>query len=242
MPSITEVRAANAAFETPYIPVILVTGGTSGIGQAMAEEFAKITKGNAHIIILGRNRAAAEAIISSFPKPTSVQAIHEFVECDVSLIKNVEKTTQSLLSRLSRLNFLVLSAGAINLGGRVETEEGIDKKLALAYYSRWKFLYDLSPLLQKAKDEGQVASAMSVLGPVRSGKIDLDDLGLKKHYSLVASARSAASYSDVMVEVNPFARSKSSLLILTFCARRSLRGILTYLSPISTLVRCGHPF
>lgn len=202
MPSITEVRAANAAFETPYIPVILITGGTSGIGQAMAEEFAKITKGNAHIIILGRNRASAESIISSFPKPTSVQAVHEFVECDVSLIKNIEKTTQSLLSRLPRLNFLVLSAGAIDVGGRVETGEGIDKKLELAYYSRWKFLHDLSPLLQKAKDEGQAASAMSVLGPVRSGKIDLDDLGLKKHYSALTSVRSGATYTDIMIEVS----------------------------------------
>lgn len=35
----------------------------------MAEAFARVTKGNANIIIVGRNRAAAERIISSFPKP-----------------------------------------------------------------------------------------------------------------------------------------------------------------------------
>ena len=79
------------------------------------KEFARITEGNAHIIILGRNRVAAESIISQFPKPTSSDAVHEFVECDVSLMKNVEKVTESLLSRLPRLNFLVLSTGAIDL-------------------------------------------------------------------------------------------------------------------------------
>lgn len=202
MPSIAEVRAANAAFKPPYIPVALFVGGTSGIGQAMAEEFAKFTDGNAHIIIVGRNRAAAETIISTFPKPNSPEAVHEFIECDTSLIKNVEKTTQSLLSRLQRLNFLVISAGSIDFQGRVETEEGIDRKLVLAYYSRWKFIRDLAPLLQEAKDAGQSASAMSVLGPTRSGKINFDDLGLKKHYSIRSFAHSAGTYSDLMIEVS----------------------------------------
>lgn len=45
-------------------PVAVFVGGTSGIGQGMAEAFNRHTKGNAHIVLVGRNRDAAEGIIS----------------------------------------------------------------------------------------------------------------------------------------------------------------------------------
>ncbi|KAJ6467045.1 hypothetical protein DFH09DRAFT_929905, partial [Mycena vulgaris] len=47
------------AFAPSYIPVAIFVGGKSGIGQGMAEAFARHTKGNAHIVLVGRNRAAA---------------------------------------------------------------------------------------------------------------------------------------------------------------------------------------
>ena len=83
-----------------------------------------------------------------------------------------------------------------------ETEEGIPKKLAVFYYARWKFIQDLVPLLQKAKESGQAASVMSVLSPLRSNKIDLDDLGLRKNYSLPAMAAAAGTYTDLTLEVS----------------------------------------
>jgi NAD(P)-dependent dehydrogenase (short-subunit alcohol dehydrogenase family) len=58
MPCLSDVRAANAAIlgALKNVPVAVFVGGTSGIGQATAEAFARHTKGNAHIIICGRNR------------------------------------------------------------------------------------------------------------------------------------------------------------------------------------------
>jgi NAD(P)-dependent dehydrogenase (short-subunit alcohol dehydrogenase family) len=152
MASLTTIRASNATFSPKYIPVAVFVGGTSGIGQAMAEGFARYTNGNAHIIICGRNENAAKAIITTFPKPTvGIQAKHEFVHCDALLMKNVHNTSMELVNRLPSINFLVLSPGFLTLKGRTETDEGIDKKLALNYYARWKFIYDLMPLLRKAK-------------------------------------------------------------------------------------------
>jgi len=203
MTSLAAVRAANAVFSPSYVnvPVALFLGGTSGIGQATAQAFARYTKGEAHIIICGRNRAAAESIIASFPK--SPKSRYEFVECDATLMKNVQATTTNLLSSLPKLNYLVATVGFLTLKGRDETSEGLDKKLALNYYARWKFVNDLMPLLRKAKDAGEDAKVLSVLAAGHGGPIDLDDLGLKKGYSLSAAGVAAATYNDLMIEVRP---------------------------------------
>jgi hypothetical protein len=205
MPSLSVVRAANAKFAPISPPVALFVGGTAGIGKAMAEGFARYTKGNAHIIICGRNRAAAEAIIASFPKPQVAEGVsrpvHEFVQCDATLMKNVQATTTELLSRLPKINFLVQSPGYLTLRGRDETEEGLDRKMALNYYARWKFTNDLMPLLRKARDSGEDAKVFSVLAAGKGAEIDLDDLGLKKNYSVRNSALATPTYTDLMFEV-----------------------------------------
>jgi NAD(P)-dependent dehydrogenase (short-subunit alcohol dehydrogenase family) len=203
MPSLAAVRASNAAFSPPYIPVALFVGGTSGIGQGITEAFARLVKGNAHIVVIGRNREAAESIISQLPKPTSESNVtHEFVQCDVSLMKNVHATTKDLLTRLQKINFLVMSPGYMTTKGRDETEEGIDKKLAVHYYARWKFISDLLPALKKAKESGEDAKVLSVLAAGKGGEIDLNDLGLKKTFTLTNAALQGPTYNDLMMEVS----------------------------------------
>jgi short-subunit dehydrogenase len=168
----------------------------------MAQAFAKYTKGNAHIIIIGRNKEAAESIISTFPTPTSAEAKHEFVQADVALMANVHSTSSELLSRLPKINYLVMSPGVMTMAGRNETSEGIDRKLALHYYSRFTFTYDLLPLLKKAEELGEDAKAFSVFAAGHGGKINADDLGLKKTFSLRTAASEGVSYMDAAYKVS----------------------------------------
>ncbi|KAJ3721204.1 hypothetical protein C8R42DRAFT_721929 [Lentinula raphanica] len=199
-PSLSAIRALNASFAPSYLPCAIFVGGTSGVGQGMAEAFARHTKGNAHIILVGRNSSAAESIIASFPNPTSPSAKHEFVSCDVSLMKNIQQASLELLSRTLKINFLVLSPGMLSLNGRDETEEGIDKKMALHYYARWKFIHGLIPGLVKANEAGEDAKVFSILAAGKGSKIDLDDLGLKKTFSLSAAGTQVPTYNDLMME------------------------------------------
>jgi NADP-dependent 3-hydroxy acid dehydrogenase YdfG len=63
-------------------PVAVFVGGTSGIGQGMAEAFNRHTKGNAHIVLVGRNRDAAESIISKMKIAVSKERRYEVIPVD----------------------------------------------------------------------------------------------------------------------------------------------------------------
>lgn len=204
MPSLPAVVSSNALFSPSYIPVGVFIGGTSGIGQAMAEALARYTSGRAHIIIIGRNSTAGKQILDSLPRSNiegDPELRRDFIHCDAALMKNVQATANDLLKDLPKINYLILSAGFVNLGGRDETEEGIDKQLALRYYSRWKFIHELLPLLRNAKDAGEDAKVMSVLGAGHAASITLDDLAMKKSYSGFRAAAASVAYNDYMLEV-----------------------------------------
>ncbi|PFH49858.1 hypothetical protein AMATHDRAFT_146712 [Amanita thiersii Skay4041] len=197
------IRSSNAAYAPARPPVAVFVGGTSGIGQAMAEALGRYTQGRAHIVLVGRNQAAAENILESLPRNStskSEEYTHEFVYCDVSLMRNVHAVTRDLRTRYPKINFLILSPGFLSMKGRDETEEGIDKKLAANYYARWRFISDLMPSLEKAAQEGEDAKVMSVLAAGKGGQIDMQDLGLKKTYSVTNAGLATPTYNDLMME------------------------------------------
>ena len=87
---------------------------------------------------------------------------YEFIPCkDVSLISEVKRTVSPILAKHSKINFLVLTAGALSPTSS-KTSEGLDKRVALHYYSRWTFIHGLLPALQAARDAGEDAKVMSV--------------------------------------------------------------------------------
>jgi NAD(P)-dependent dehydrogenase (short-subunit alcohol dehydrogenase family) len=182
-------------------------------------------------VIVGRNRAAAEAIISRFPKPTA-DVKHEFVECDITLMKNVQRVSQELLVRIPKINFLALTAGVLTMNGRNETEEGIDRKLAVHYYGRWKFIQELLPAVKEAQKSGEDAKVISVLAAGKGAEIDLEDLGLKKTFSLAKAALQAPTYNDLMMQArSSFDFNHVALMEpIGVCYKRSGRLICPWVS------------
>ncbi|KAJ3742320.1 hypothetical protein DFH05DRAFT_1401759 [Lentinula detonsa] len=202
-----------ASSDSHNVPVAIFLGGTAGIGRGMAEAYAKHTNGNAHIILIGRNATNAKAIIASFPKPTSPGAKHEFVSCDATLMTECQRTIDDLLQRIPKINYLVLSPMFVKSFHREETVEGKEPKLVLIYYARFKFMRELIPLLQTAKDAGEDAKSYIVGGPGLAKTIDYDDLGfLKKGYSFWKLRRQFPAYMDVILQ--EFAAQNSSLTFI----------------------------
>ncbi|KAJ7280202.1 hypothetical protein C8J57DRAFT_1301908, partial [Mycena rebaudengoi] len=200
MPSLAAVKASNAAFSSAYLPVAIFAGGTSGIGRAAAEAFARYTNGNAHIIIIGRNKQAAESILASFPKPETKGWQHEFVACDTSLMGNIGAVSSELLKRVPKIHFLVLSFGYMSWLGRKETTEGIDDQLAVRYYGRWKLIHELLPALREATKAGEPSKVLSILDTGYGGAVTPDDFGLRKKYSGMAATKASSTYNDLALE------------------------------------------
>lgn len=206
MPSLQASRDANSKFKPPYIPVAVFVGGTSGCGEAMVKALASHTGGRVHLIIVGRNQAAAEKAFASMPRPEDEggkPVLREFLSCDAALMRNVQATCKEIGSLVDHINLLSLSAGYMSSDARRdETDEGIDKLLSMRYYHRFKFILELLPLLERASAAGQIAHAMTMLTISWTNfKLDLDDLDMRKNYSFYRVGAHPAAYNDIMVEV-----------------------------------------
>jgi NAD(P)-dependent dehydrogenase (short-subunit alcohol dehydrogenase family) len=159
MPSVTDARAFNSSYKpstagsssTSSTPVAVVVGGTAGIGAGIAGALASSFKGDVDVYIIGRNKAAGQAVLDGLPLPSPSQdgagarrPIRDFIPCDAWLMRDVASTTAELKTTkgVDKINYLVMSPGIMTLQGRTESDEGIDQKLALHYYARWKFAYE----------------------------------------------------------------------------------------------------
>ncbi|KAJ7082020.1 hypothetical protein B0H15DRAFT_932754 [Mycena belliarum] len=179
MPTLAKAKSSNLSFAPSYLPVAVFAGGTSGIGQAMAEAFAQQMKGRARIVLLGRNAAAAEAILARLPKPTDDDGwAHEFVPCDATSMAGVRAVCAALRARLPYINFLVMTAGENCMTECWETPEGLDHHLSIRYYSRYMYVKELLPHLVVAKEKGMDAHVLSVQAGGLGLTIPTDDLGL----------------------------------------------------------------
>lgn len=127
---------------------------------------------------------------------------HAFIRCDASLLSNVKICADQYKSANSHLDILVLTQGIAALDGFTPTSEGIDRKLALHYYSRVGFVKCLMPfMLATVKDAPpQVLSVLSggVHSPYTSYR---SDPSLKTSFSIKNAADAAGFYNDIAVEM-----------------------------------------
>lgn len=80
--------------------------------------------------------------------------------------------------------------------------EGLDELFVLSFYARFKFVSELLPLLQSAKDAGEEARVLTVLAAGRGGPVDMDNIGLKNNYTPRMGMMQGVTYCSLAIEVS----------------------------------------
>lgn len=192
MPTFLEARKIN--LKTSLInKTALIIGGTSGLGESVALKLASM---QASVIIAGRNEKAASSIIEKC-KSINPSGNYSFLPIDLMLMKDCKRfASEFKISQQKKLDFLIITAGIMSMNGRTETDEGIDRKMAVHYYGRWKLIHEMMPLLKSSNTK-----VMSVLAACKGGQINESDLDLKHTFSIRNASLAAPTYNDLMVKV-----------------------------------------
>lgn len=94
--------------------VALVTGGSKGLGQAMADGLASA---GANVVVVSRHGDEAERAADRIHADRKVQTLG--MAADVTSPGDMERVVQAVLSRFSRLDILLNNAG-INIRGPID--------------------------------------------------------------------------------------------------------------------------
>jgi NAD(P)-dependent dehydrogenase (short-subunit alcohol dehydrogenase family) len=94
-------------------PVVLITGGLTGIGRAAAVAFAR--KG-AKVVVAGRREEAGKALVNEL---RALGSEAEFINVDVRQEDDVRNMVDETLARFGRLDVAVNNAGTEGAGGPI---------------------------------------------------------------------------------------------------------------------------
>ncbi len=155
--------------------IVLITGGTSGIGKAAALYLAGR---DANIIIVGRNRDKTLQVVDEL-KSISKSEMIDYLIADLSSMESVRKLAEDFKAKYSRLDVLINNAGLI-IGERRMTADGYEYTFALDHLSPFLLTGLLLDVIRESQPSRiiMVNSGMHLLGKIR-----FDDLMLQKAYT-----------------------------------------------------------
>lgn len=204
MVAISDVRAHNTSLKSslPAGLVAVFVGSTSGIGLFTAREFVRNTTAP-HVYLIGRNAAEASKIVEELRAINSSSQV-SFIQKDLSLLKNVDQACNEIKAKEKNVNLLFMTCGYLTLKGRDETAEGLDRKFAVHYYARMRFIQQLLPLLNNAASQSPssaLSRVVSVLDPQAGLHLtpNFADLSLKSNYSLKNCMTHASAMTSLAI-------------------------------------------
>jgi NAD(P)-dependent dehydrogenase (short-subunit alcohol dehydrogenase family) len=169
--------------------VVLVTGGTSNIGNAAALEFAER---GASVVVVGRDTPRSREAVEAVRLVGNERV--RFVPTDLSVQSDVRALAETVHREYDRLDVLVNGAGTFRRERQL-SPDGIEETLAVNYLAPYLLTRLLTDRL--VESGGQVLNLTA--SAHRNADSVLDDLNGAREYSLFSS----------------YARSKLALVLFT---------------------------
>jgi len=182
--------------------VVLLTGGNSGLGKATALSIAKM---GAELTIVCRDRTRGESARRDISRESGSASVSLMV-ADLLLLKEVRRTASEFRGSNGRLDVLINNAGS-NFPGYVETEDGLERTMALNYFAPFLLTNLLLDILEGSAHSRVVNVSSSAH---YSGRLDLDDIN--------GGGRMG------MGGLGAYGRSKLALVFFTYELARRLQG------------------
>jgi NAD(P)-dependent dehydrogenase (short-subunit alcohol dehydrogenase family) len=194
-------------FSTLQDKVILITGATSGIGEATAQALAAKT---ATVVIVGRNLERTDSTVINIRRNSQNPNV-DFLLADLSSIEEVRKLSNEFISRYGRLDVLINNAGGVFFK-RQTSIDGLEMTFTLNHLSYFLLTNLLLEQLQAtARMEGQ-ARIINVASNAHYGaRLDLDDLMFERRSYTIGGFPA-------------YAQSKLANVLFTFELARRLEG------------------
>ncbi|KAI0378927.1 NAD(P)-binding protein [Hypomontagnella monticulosa] len=218
--------------------VILITGGTKGLGAATAKMLA--SRNPAKIYITGRNRDAAQRVITDIQTSyTSTEII--WISCDHTNLASVKEAAETISARESRLDVLMANAGVMALPPGL-TNDGYEIQFGVNHVAHALFIQKLLGLLQKtAKEHGEarilpISSLALILAPRQHG-IVFDDLKTTQDYWILGKwQRYAQSKLANLLYGRELARRYPEILTLVVDPGPSNTGLVSSLGFMDKMI------
>lgn len=169
--------------------IAVVTGGTSGVGRAIAHRLA----GQGYdVIVTGRN---AERGAQTLRELRSITSRAAFVQGDLSCLDGIELLADAISQRVRRIDLLVHCAGIVD-GARRLTADGIDQHFAVNYLARFALQQHLSPLLIRDRAEPPPAILL-ISGASNGDSIRYREILTARTFGVLSAVRQSCRANDL---------------------------------------------
>jgi len=154
---------------------VVVTGGTSGIGEVAA---VRLAEQGARIVLIARDPKRAEVTMGMLrtANPSSVHNIHYG---DLSSIADARRVAGEVAAAEAKIDVLVNNAGAVFLA-RKTSSDGLEMTFATNHMN---YFVVTNVLLDRLKATPGARIVCTASDAHKSGRLDFDDLQSEKSYS-----------------------------------------------------------
>jgi NAD(P)-dependent dehydrogenase (short-subunit alcohol dehydrogenase family) len=154
--------------------VVVISGGTSGIGEVAAERLAGL---GARLVLVARDRARGEATLARL-RARGPGVGHVAHYADLSLIADTKRVAAEIAAAEPRIDVLINNAGAM-FGHRRVTADGLELTFATNHMSYFLLTHGLRERLLASAPARVVNTSSSAH---RRADLDFDDLQSARGY------------------------------------------------------------